>query len=100
MFSSQLRTLRSTLRVALRSPLCTVKEKKSLFSKLSFIGGGKMAEAFICALSTSGLQNMGDVMVNDVNESRLQVLQDKYGVQTTLDVNETVSKEYSWSLIR
>lgn len=49
-----------------------------------------MAEAFICALHKSGLQNMSDVLVNDVNESRLSVLSDTYGVKTSLDVNETV----------
>lgn len=69
-----------------------------------------MAEAFICALNASGLQNMGkrkrefgafdflrsfymspgDILVNDVNESRLTELRESYGVKTTLDVNETV----------
>ena len=28
--------------------------------------------------------------MNDVNESRLQVLEERYGVRTSLDVNETV----------
>lgn len=71
--------------------MCTMQEKKpSLFGKLSFIGGGKMAEAFICALQASGLQTMENILVNDVNEARLQVLEEKYGVKTTLDVNKTV----------
>jgi pyrroline-5-carboxylate reductase len=30
------------------------------------------------------------VLVNDISESRLKFLRDKYGVKTTLDVNATV----------
>ena len=33
-----------------------------------------------------------EILVNDVNENRLEVLQTKYGVRTSLDVNETVSR--------
>lgn len=49
-----------------------------------------MAEAFIAALHSSGLQDMGKVCINDVNDSRLDTLKKKYGVGTTLNVNEAV----------
>mgnify|MGYP000041220786 CR=1 FL=1 len=38
----------------------------------------------------SFLHVAGEIQVNDVNENRLEYLSEKYGVQTTLDVNETV----------
>ena len=47
-----------SLRVTFSRSLCTKAEKTSLFEKMSFIGGGKMAEAFISALHKSSLQNM------------------------------------------
>jgi hypothetical protein len=62
---------------------------KSIFGKLSFIGGGKMAEAFICALQASGLQTMGEyqlphyastlgVIVNSDHCALLQYAQIKF----------------------
>lgn len=40
-----------------------------------------MAEAIISALSKSKTQDMSDVIVVDINESRIRHLQDKFGVK-------------------
>lgn len=71
--------------------MCKKVEKKSLFTKLSFIGGGNMAEAFIKALHASSLQDMGDVVVNDIHEDRLLFLKEKYGVQISQDTNDAIN---------
>lgn len=58
--------------------------------KLSFIGGGKMAEAMIHALTVKGVQSPGNILVFDVHGTRLDYLRDKYGVSTTSIIQDTV----------
>ncbi len=52
--------------------------------KISFIGGGNMAEAIIAGLVRSG-HEAEKIYVADPQSSRLQLLQQKYGVQTCQD---------------
>lgn len=57
---------------------------KSLCSKLTIIGGGKMAEAILNALHTQKIQKMADILVIDPNAARLGYLREKYlGLKVT-----------------
>lgn len=64
--------------------------KPSLCSKLCVIGGGKMAEAIIFALQKTQIQNMNDIVVCDVNSSRLDFMKNNFGVRVTNSINEAV----------
>ncbi len=55
--------------------------------KISFIGGGNMAEAIIAGLVRSG-HAANRICVADPQAERLQLLADKYGVQTCRDRQE------------
>ena len=55
----------------------------SVCSKLTLIGGGKMAEAILNALLTKKIQRLQDIMVVDPNGERLAYLREKFiGVKT------------------
>lgn len=60
------------------------------FSKLAIVGGGQMCEAILGALQVKGVQEMSTVSVCDIHEKRLAYLRDKFGVQVSSDVSETV----------
>jgi pyrroline-5-carboxylate reductase len=58
--------------------------------KLCVLGGGNMAEAIISALSKCETQNMNDIVVYDVNESRIKHLKGTYGVTICKNVEEGI----------
>jgi pyrroline-5-carboxylate reductase len=53
--------------------------------KISFIGGGNMAEAILSALLNKNLSQPSDIVVSDIAENRRQHLKGKYGVSVTGD---------------
>lgn len=60
--------------------------------KIGFIGAGNMATAMMSGMIRSGIFHAEEVIMSDVNEARLQTLQEEYGVCTTAD-NKTVAAE-------
>ncbi|WP_269847241.1 pyrroline-5-carboxylate reductase [Paenibacillus sonchi] len=50
--------------------------------RIHFIGGGQMAEAIIRAITANQTIAAGRISVTDINEARLQVLTNAYGVDT------------------
>ena len=53
--------------------------------RITFIGGGVMAEAIIKGILNRGLVKAGDIMASDVITDRLSYLKEKYGLVTTSD---------------
>ncbi len=53
-------------------------------NKIGFIGGGKMAAAIIKGIINSGLYKNDNIFVSDKNENALNILKDKYNINTTL----------------
>jgi len=53
--------------------------------KVAFIGGGNMGEAMLAALLSQRLCTPVDISASDVDESRRQYLEEKYGVSVTSD---------------
>ncbi|MEC9309465.1 MAG: pyrroline-5-carboxylate reductase [Chloroflexota bacterium] len=53
--------------------------------KLSFIGGGTMAEAILNGILQAGLGNPSDIVVGEIVEARRKYLSDTYGIITTSD---------------
>ncbi len=49
--------------------------------RVGFIGAGKMAEAIIRGIVSSGTVAADDVLVSDISEERCTLLRDQYGVQ-------------------
>lgn len=68
---------------------CTTKSP--LGGKLACIGGGRMAEAILNALTTKNIIPMQNVHVFDVNEDRLAYLKDKYKIVPCNSMNDCVS---------
>jgi len=54
-------------------------------TEIGFIGGGNMGEAFIGALTRSGVFRPSQVQVTDIADNRLRYLRDTYGVKTHQD---------------
>ncbi len=52
---------------------------------IGFIGAGNMAETLLSGLINSGQSKPENIMCSDIRESRLEELEQKYGVQTTTD---------------
>ena len=52
--------------------------------RIAILGGGKLGEALISGLLSSGFRDAGEVVVTDVREQRLADLAQRYGVQTSL----------------
>ncbi len=53
--------------------------------RVGFIGGGKMAEAMIRGIVSSGSVSAGDVRVSDISAERCRLLKQQYGVQIDAD---------------
>jgi len=50
---------------------------------IGFVGGGNMAGAIIGGIIRSGVVDNGSVLVSDVDQERLTLLLQEYGVRTT-----------------
>ncbi len=48
--------------------------------KITFIGGGAMAEAMLSAILNKGLSKPEEITVGDIKEERLQYLKQKYHI--------------------
>lgn len=59
---------------------------------IGFIGGGHMAEALISGILKAGVCRPGKIYVSDIRAERLEYLREHYGVRTTSDNAELVSK--------
>ncbi|MFN3695586.1 MAG: pyrroline-5-carboxylate reductase family protein [Ignavibacterium sp.] len=59
--------------------------------KISFIGGGSIAEVFINRLIESGFVFQNNIMVSDIKAERLDYIKEKYCVQVTKDNSEAAS---------
>ena len=59
-------------------------------NKIGFIGGGKMATAIMKGIINSNWCESKNIFVSDKNEEALKILEQDYGVQTTLDNIEVV----------
>lgn len=53
--------------------------------KITFIGGGAMAEAMLSAILGKGLSKPEDITVSDIKQERLNYLKQKYNAATTSD---------------
>lgn len=56
--------------------------------KISFIGGGNIAEVFISRLIESGFVFQNNIMVSDIKPERLNYLKELFSVQVTNDNNK------------
>jgi len=78
----------------LRKSSSTTKTQTSqaAFNKIAFLGGGKMGQAILKPLVSSGLQPASQVMVCDPNPDTLsQIMKDNAGVKTTQSIQELLS---------
>ncbi|MCI2424748.1 pyrroline-5-carboxylate reductase [Candidatus Acetothermia bacterium] len=53
--------------------------------KVAFIGGGMMAEAMLSAIITKGALSPEAITVSDIDQNRLKLLRERYGIQCTSD---------------
>jgi pyrroline-5-carboxylate reductase len=58
--------------------------------RVGFIGGGKMAEAMIRGIVSSGSVSAGDVLVSDISAERCALLKETYGVESCADNRKLV----------
>ena len=58
--------------------------------KISFIGGGNMADAILSAILNKNLSQPSDVIASDIKEERRQYLYKKYGVKVTSDNTQAI----------
>lgn len=110
--------LLSAQRWSLSSRRTETSNIQNTFTKLAIIGGGQMCEAILGALKVirlinidefsfaevvyafyvvyamslkvKGVQRMSDVTVCDIHSTRLSYLKDKFGVNTSTDLNEAI----------
>lgn len=73
---------------SLTRSLCSAVPAPQRSIKLCVLGGGNMAEAIISALSKSENQDMADIVVYDINESRVEHLTATYGTKTCNNITE------------
>jgi len=65
--------------------------KKIEERKISFIGGGSIAEVFISRLIESGFVFQKNIMVSDIKPERLDYIKEKYCVQVKKDNSEAAA---------
>ena len=58
--------------------------------KIGFIGSGAMGEALISGILHAGLVTPTQITVSDVSQLRLDYMKDKFGIHTTLCMEEVV----------
>lgn len=59
--------------------------------KISFIGGGIIAEVFVKRLIESGFVFQNNIMVSDIKQDRLKYLKDNYCIQVTNNNSESAA---------
>ncbi len=59
--------------------------------KIGFLGGGAMAEAILTGLLQKGIFTPDNVYVTDINRERLELLQRRFGIHTSMDNDFVVS---------
>ncbi|WP_123053656.1 pyrroline-5-carboxylate reductase [Clostridium sp. JN-1] len=59
---------------------------------IGFIGSGNMGQAIIGGIVKSGLVESKNIIVSDIDESKIQKVSDKYGVKVTVDSTKLVEK--------
>jgi len=60
--------------------------------KIGFIGSGAIAEALISGIVQAGLIAPSQIIVSDISQSRLDYMQEKFNVHTTLKLEEVVKE--------
>jgi len=60
------------------------------FNKLCFIGAGNMCEALLSGIISSKIFPLGNIILSDIRKQRLEYLEKKYNVKTTIDNKEAV----------
>lgn len=58
--------------------------------KIGFIGSGAMAEALISGILQAGLVTPLQIIVSDITQTRLDYMKEKFGIATTLRMEEVV----------
>lgn len=58
--------------------------------KIGFIGSGAIAEALISGMIKAGLVAPTQIVVSDISEKRLDYMQKKFGIQTSISIQEVV----------
>ncbi len=58
--------------------------------KISFIGGGNMAEALLKNALRSSILHPNSTMICDINEKRLEYIKSKYGTKTTFLADDAI----------
>jgi len=61
--------------------------------KVTFIGGGNMSEALLAGLVKAG-HHTAQITVTDLQQARLDTLQNSYGIQTTLHNQEAIKQAH------
>ena len=60
--------------------------------KIGFIGSGAMAEALIGGIIKAGLIQPNQMIVSDISQNRLDYMQEKFQINTTLCIEEVVKE--------
>ena len=63
-----------------------------LLSKMSVIGAGKMAQAIIESMVTSGVQPANQISVYDVSHDTMSLVQERYGVQISQSIPDCMEE--------
>jgi pyrroline-5-carboxylate reductase len=59
--------------------------------RIAILGAGKLGEALISGIVSSGFRDAGEVVAADVRESRLEELAQRYGIQGTLSPADAIA---------
>lgn len=60
--------------------------------KIGFVGSGAMAEALISGIIAAGLITPAQIIVSDISQNRLNYMQEKFEINTTLCIQEVVNE--------